>query len=89
MLAVNTPVVCGYLTMLVMEGPVHERRLIELISEVEFNVLSLSPFFQLVCHGAVRLLLYERMLVGCHGYGEDSNFDDQGAVHVGFTALDS
>lgn len=48
-LAVPTPVVCEYLSRLVMDSPVHERRLIRRITVVEFNVMSLSAFFWLVC----------------------------------------
>lgn len=69
MLVVPSPVVYGYLTGLVMEVAVHERRLITRIAEMEFNLLTLSAFFGLVCNGLVRWLSYKGMMVGCHSYG--------------------
>lgn len=68
-LAVLTFVMYAYLMGLVMEGTVHERRLVGRIAEVELNVLSLSSLFRLVLYGVVRCLLYGHMMVGCQGYG--------------------
>lgn len=44
-IAVPTPVMYGNFTELVMEGTVHERRLIRQIAELDLNVLAMSAFF--------------------------------------------
>lgn len=69
MLVALAPVVNEYLTGLVVQGRVHERRLMRRIAEVELNLLLLSVFFPLVRYCAVRHLPYEPRLVHCHGYG--------------------
>lgn len=69
MRAVPKPVVIAYLKGLVMEGTVHLRWLMRHIVEVENNLVSLNPFLKMACFGAVRRLLYELMILGCHGYG--------------------
>lgn len=69
MLEVPTSVVYAYSTDLAMEYTIYEEQSVRQIVEVEFNVLSLSAFLRLVRCGAVRQLLFERMMVGCVGYG--------------------
>lgn len=68
-LVVPTPVQYAYFTGLGMEGIVHERQMRRRIAKVKFYIFSLRAFFRVIHYGMVRLLSYERIMVGCRGYG--------------------